>query len=89
MWGSQMAGILGQLVLALYYRHTVIWPPGGRPVSTDMVDELLDNIGVDGLFLAPSVLEDLSQSEDSLEKLKKVKFVEFGGGQVPHVPFIP
>ena len=85
-----MAGILGQLVLALYYRHTVIWPPGGRPISADMIDELLDsNIEVDGLFLAPSVLEDLSQSEDSLEKLKKVKYIEFGGGQVPHVPFLP
>ena len=80
-----MAGILGQLVLALYYRHTVIWPPGGRPISTDVVDELLDNVEVDGLFLAPSVLEDLSQSEDSLERLKKVKYVEFGGGQVPYI----
>ena len=53
-----------------------------------MVDELLDNVELDGLFLAPSVLEDLSQSEESLEKLKKVKFVEFGGGQVPCVPFL-
>lgn len=51
-----------------------------------MVDELLDNIEVDGLFLAPSVLEDLSQSESSLEKLRKVKFVEFGGGWVPQIP---
>ena len=83
-----MAGILGQLVLALYYRHTVVWPPGGRPISTDVVDELLDNVEVDGLFLAPSVLEDLSQSEDSLERLKKVKFVEYGGGQIPRVLFL-
>lgn len=82
----QMAGILGHLVIALYYRHTVIWPPAGRPVSTDMVDELLDNMEVDGLFLAPSVLEDISQSESSLEKLKKAKFVEYGGGWVPHIP---
>lgn len=81
-----MAGILGQLVLALYYRHTIIWPPGGRPISTDLVDEVLDNVELDGLFLAPSVLEEVSQSEDSLERLKKVKFVEFGGGQVPCVP---
>ncbi len=45
-----------------------------------MVDDLLDNVEVDGCFLAPSVLEDLSQSESSLEKLKKIKFVETGGG---------
>ena len=83
-----MAGILGQLLLALYYRHTIIWPPASRPVSTDMVEEVLDNVEVDGLFLAPSVVEDLSQSESSLEKLRKVKFVEFGGGRVPHIPLI-
>ncbi len=82
-----MAGILGQLLLPLYYHQSVIWPPGGRPVSTDMVDELLDNVEVDGCFLAPSVLEDLSQSESSLEKLRKVKFVEFGGGQVHRILF--
>lgn len=81
-----MAGILGQLVIALYYRHTIIWPPAGRPVSTDLVDECLDNVEVDGLFLAPSVLEDLSQSESSLEKLRKTKFVEYGGGWAPHFP---
>lgn len=75
-----VAGILGSLVFALYYHQTIVWPPAGRPVSTDMVDDLLDNVEVDGCFLAPSVLEDLSQSESSLEKLRKTKFVEYGGG---------
>ena len=70
------------MIIALYYKHTIIWPPAGRPISSDMVDDLLDNVEVDGCFLAPSVLEDLSQSESSLEKLKKLKFVEFGGGSV-------
>ena len=82
-----MAGILGSLTLALYYHHTIIWPPSGRPISTDLIDELLDNIELDGCFLAPSVLEELSQSESSLEKLKRVKFVEFGGGQDPEIFF--
>ena len=77
-----MAGILGALVLALYYHQTIVWPPIGRPVSADMVDEFLDNVDVDACFLAPSVLEDLSQSETSLQKMKKLKYVEFGGGQI-------
>ena len=47
-----------------------------------MIDDLLDNVKADGMFLAPSVLEDLSQSETSLERLRKVKFVEFGGGKL-------
>ena len=80
---AQVAGILGGLLLPLYYRQTIIWPPANQPISIDMVDNLLDNVEVDGLMMAPSVLEELSQSESSLEKLRKVKFVEYGGGQVP------
>ena len=75
-----MAGVLGALVLALYYHQTIIWPPAGRPVSADLLDDLLDNVEVDNIFVAPSVLEDISQSETSLERLRKVKLVEFGGG---------
>ena len=73
------------MTVPLYYHQTIIWPPAGRPVSTDMIDDLLDNVEVDGCFLAPSVLEDMSQSESSLERLKKVKFVEYGGGWVSRV----
>ena len=82
-----MAGILRALAVALYYHQTIIWPPASRPVSVDMVHDVLDNIEVDACFLAPSVLEDLSQSEKSLEKLKKIKFVEYGGGRVPRILF--
>ena len=78
-----MAGILSALILALYYHETIIWPPAGRPVSVDLIDDLLDNVEVDIVFAAPSVLEDMSQSETSLERLRKVKFVEFGGGWIP------
>ena len=52
----------------------------GRPLSADLVDELLDNLKVDSCFLAPSILEEISQSQTSLEKLAKVKCVYFGGG---------
>ena len=72
---------MGGLLLPLYYHETIVWPPSSRPVSTDLVDELLDNVEVDGCFIAPSVLEDLSQIETSLEKLKRTKMVLFGGGQ--------
>lgn len=75
-----VAGILGALVIPLYYHQTILWPPTSRPVSLDMVDDVLDNVEIDACFLAPSVLEDLSQSEKSLEKLRKIKFVEYGGG---------
>ena len=75
-----MAGIIGSLAIALYYNETVIWPPPGRPISVDMVDDILDNVTLDVCFVAPSILEELSHSQSSLEKLKKVKYVETGGG---------
>lgn len=76
-----MAGILQALAVALYYDETVIWPPAGRPMSVEVIDDLLDNVSLDVCFVAPATLEELSQSQSSLEKLKKLEYVEFGGGQ--------
>ena len=53
----------------------------GRPISADLIDDLLENVNVDLIFLAPSTLEELSQSQASLEKLKKVKYAAYAGGQ--------
>lgn len=75
-----MAGILQSLAVPLYYNGTVIWPPPGRPMSVEVVDDLLDNVSLEGCFVAPTTLEEISQSQSSLEKLNKLRYVEFGGG---------
>ena len=75
-----MAGIIQALALALYYDVTIIWPPTGRPMSVEVIDDLLDNVSLDTCFVAPTTLEEVSKSQSSLEKLKKVKYVLFGGG---------
>ena len=76
-----MAGIIQNLLCALYYEETIIWPPTGRPVSVDLIDDLLENVNVEVLFLVPSTLEEISQSQTSLQKLKKVKYTQYAGGQ--------
>lgn len=76
-----MAGIIQALAVALYYNETIIWPPPGRPMSVEVVDDLLDNVSLDVCFVAPTTLEEISQSQSSLERLKKVKYAKFGGGQ--------
>ena len=78
-----MGGIIQALAIALYYNETIIWPPPGRPISVDMIDDLLDNVPLDCCSVAPSILEELSQSQSSLEKLKKVNYAGVGGGQTP------
>ena len=69
------------LLAGLYFKETTIWPPTGRPISSDMIDDLLDNVDVDATFSAPSTLEELAQSQNSLEKLKKLKYAQYAGGQ--------
>lgn len=49
-------------------------------MSVEVVEDLLDHASVDMAFLAPSTLEEISQSQSLVEKLKKVKTVETGGG---------
>ena len=76
-----MAGIIQGLLCALYYEETILWPPTGRPISADLIDDLLDNVNVDIMFLVPSTLEEISQSQTSLEKLGRVKYARYAGGQ--------
>lgn len=75
-----MAGIIQGLAKALYYNETIIWPPPGRPMSVEVVDDLLDNVSVDVCFVAPTTLEEISQSQSSLEKTRNLQYTAFGGG---------
>ena len=76
-----MAGIIQGLLCALYYEEMILWPSIVRPISVDLVDDPLDNVNVNILFLVPSTLEEISQSQASLEKLGRVKYTQYAGGQ--------
>ncbi|KAI4263576.1 MAG: hypothetical protein L6R42_001290, partial [Xanthoria sp. 1 TBL-2021] len=76
-----MGGILCSLAIALYYEQTVVWPPAGRPVSVDLVDDMLDRVKLGSCVLPPSILEEMSQSQASLDRLHKVDYAVFGGGE--------
>jgi hypothetical protein len=58
-----------------------IWHPANRPLSASLVEEMLDSIQIDLLFVAPSILEDMSQFPDAVAKLSKLQAVHFGGGE--------
>ncbi|KAL8801018.1 MAG: hypothetical protein Q9182_004762 [Xanthomendoza sp. 2 TL-2023] len=75
-----MGGIMLSLLIALYYRQVIIWLPAGRPVSVDLIEDILDNVKVGSCFLSPSILEEMSQSQDSLDRLRRLETVGFGGG---------
>ncbi|KAL9117063.1 MAG: hypothetical protein Q9187_006405 [Circinaria calcarea] len=73
-------GMVLCLVLPLFFGTTIIWPPVDRPVSADLIDEVLENVDVDVCYMAPSVLEELSRSQSYCEKLKRLEHVGFLGG---------
>ncbi|KAL8782846.1 MAG: hypothetical protein Q9195_009553 [Heterodermia aff. obscurata] len=75
-----VAGLMQSLAFALYYNETIIWPPSNRPMSPELIDDLLDNVPVDVILVAPSLLEDISQSQSSLERFRKLKAAAMGGG---------
>lgn len=77
----QVAGVLQTLLISLYFGVTTIWPPTDRLINADLIDELLENVNVDLLFLAPSTFEEISQSQTSLEKMKKVQYALYAGGK--------
>jgi hypothetical protein len=53
---------------------------GERALSADLVLECLENVAFDGAFLLPSILEDISQSEESMTIFSKLKMIIVGGG---------
>ena len=54
--------------------------PALVPVNLDLVDSMLDYGEVNGSFLAPSILEDISKDPPSLARMAKTEFTVFGGG---------
>jgi len=65
----------------------VVWPPTGRPVNTAMIDEMLDSSKIEVMVVAPSLLEDIVHSPESLDKLSGVERVVTGGGKHTLWPF--
>ncbi|KAK3343348.1 hypothetical protein B0H65DRAFT_590229 [Neurospora tetraspora] len=55
---------------------------GERPLSSDLVVEYIKYADVEGMTLPPAILEELSQDEESIQALKKLNFVSFGGGNL-------
>ena len=66
--------------MPLYFEMSLILPPASRPMGADLLADLLDNVEVDAGYFPPSVLEDLCDSPEMLQKLKKIKYIIYGGG---------
>lgn len=77
-WG---AGIIGYLLLPLFWDIVPIWPPVDEVVPTPapVVAEVFEKTRPDGAFYVPSTLRNLCLDARSLELVKQHKFIGFGG----------
>ncbi|EAQ91806.1 hypothetical protein CHGG_00041 [Chaetomium globosum CBS 148.51] len=70
------------LLIIHYWDLPAAFSVGDRPLSADMTLDCLQHAGVDSVLLPPAILEELSQGEGSVDALKKLAFVGFGGGSL-------
>ncbi|KJZ72782.1 hypothetical protein HIM_07857 [Hirsutella minnesotensis 3608] len=66
--------------MTIFYGLPVAMGLPEKPLSSDLVLECLTNAQADAALLPPSILEELSQSEEGVNALKNLNFVSFGGG---------
>lgn len=76
------AGFYMNLVSTLYYGLNIVQALPSAPITSNLVDDMMEHAGVDGLMLAPSTVEELAFSPSSLQWIqrKNIKFIGFGGG---------
>jgi thioester reductase-like protein/acyl-CoA synthetase (AMP-forming)/AMP-acid ligase II len=73
------AGLLGILGFPIFYERPAVLAPLG-PVKSTTVYNALDNLKLDGIMIAPSLLEEMVHDEKSLSKLDGLKAIWYGGG---------
>ncbi|TGO61871.1 hypothetical protein BCON_0024g00750 [Botryotinia convoluta] len=78
------AGIFINLFSALFQDIEIVLASPSVPVTSSLVDDMVEYAGIDSLMLAPSTVEELAFSSSSLELIQKknIKFICFGGGPV-------
>lgn len=76
------AGLLaGVVILATYYRVPFALGMPNQPLTQNLAIKCLSYSGSDGAFLPPSIVEELSWSDEGVKALKRLNFLIFGGGE--------
>jgi hypothetical protein len=74
------------IFVPLFLQAHVVCLPSGRPTSLHLIEEALDYADLERLLIAPSILEELSQSSTTLDKLSRLDSISYSGGENGHVP---
>lgn len=77
-----MAGLICTVSLAFYWDTPVVLGVAERPLTAELVIDSLNHADVQSMLLPPALIEDLSQSEEGIAALAKLKILAFGGGNL-------
>ncbi len=76
------AGVFVLCTFPVYYGVVPVMPPPDRPMSADLANSMHVHGNVKASLVAPSVLEDISQTPSYLKNLRNI-LTCFGGGPLP------
>lgn len=76
-------GLIFSIAIAVLWGHPMALNLGTKPVTADNVVEILKYCPADAAGLPPSVVAEMSKTEEGLATLKKLSFVFWGGGSIP------
>ena len=76
------AGVFLLCTFPIYYGVVVVMPPLDRPMSADLANSMHVHGNLQGSLVAPSVMEDISQTPSYLKNYRGILGC-FGGGPLP------
>ena len=76
-----MSGFVVGTRYAFYYGVPVLYMPKDRRPGAELMLEAIDKTEIDSVLCPPGIFDELIEDKDSLEKLKKLKFMASGGGK--------
>lgn len=76
-------GLFFPFVLSLHCGIPIVLPPAGQPLSPEVTDLIFQHGDVQSSCLPPAILEGLVKRPESLQRLRRTKFVITGGALLP------
>ncbi|KAI1815677.1 hypothetical protein GGS20DRAFT_316260 [Poronia punctata] len=67
---------------SVYRDMVTVLSIGEKTLTADLVVECRKNVHFDGAFLPPSILEDVSQSQELIDIFSQLKMIIIGGGSI-------
>ncbi|KAF0318408.1 Non-canonical non-ribosomal peptide synthetase [Colletotrichum sp. SAR11_59] len=76
------AGCYMSTFAAIYWKHPVALGFIDRPLTPQTVLDAVEYAKIDNIILPPAILEEMAHMPEGIEALKKLKRVNFGGGNL-------